>query len=136
MTRLKNFVEEIGEAKNDTRMFKAIKTLNRKKHENPFVKNKDGAAVTNAQEVYNVIEEHFKNNFNKEGVQEVIRHTDDPRPLQKEITKEEVNKAVNKMSNNKAPSKDNVPIELIKYAPTEVHEAYKSAYNRIFSKHD
>ena len=122
-------VEEIDEVMNDTKMFKAVKALNRKKHENPFVHNKDGAAVTNTQEIYSVVEEHFKQYFSKENLPEISRHSCDPRPLQREITKEEVQKAVNKMSNNKAPGKDNMPIELVKYAPNEVHEIYASAYS-------
>ena len=38
------------------------------------------------------------------------------------ITAKDVTKAVQKMANNKAPRKDNINVELIKYAPEEFHQ--------------
>ena len=48
------------------------------------------------------------------------------------ITAKEVTKAVRKMSNNKVPGKDNINVELIKYAPEEVHQEISKILNGIF----
>ena len=41
-------------------------------------------------------------------------------------------RAVQIMANNKAPGKDNINIELIKYAPEEVHQEIRKILNGIF----
>ena len=47
------------------------------------------------------------------------------------ITKE-VTKAVQKMTNKKAPGKDNINLELIEYAPEEVYQEISKMMNGIF----
>ena len=42
------------------------KKLHQKRFENPTVYNDKGKIVTNPQEVYKVIQNHFKNHFHKE----------------------------------------------------------------------
>ena len=48
------------------------------------------------------------------------------------ITTKEVTKAVQKMANNKAPGKDNINLEVIKYTPEEVHQEISKILNGIF----
>ena len=38
------------------------------------------------------------------------------------------------MANNKAPGKDNINIELIKYTPEEVHQEIRKILNGIFGQ--
>ena len=45
--------------KNNTQMFKVFKLLNKQKHRNFFVYNKDDITVTKPQEIYKIIQEHF-----------------------------------------------------------------------------
>ena len=55
-----------------------------------------------------------------------------PKRLNNMITTKEVTKAVQKMANNKAPGKDNINLEVIKYAPDEVHQEISKIPNGIF----
>lgn len=50
------------------------------------------------------------------------------------ITLEVVTKAVQQMSSNKAPSKGKISIELIKYAPRQLHQEISNILNEIFEK--
>ena len=56
-------VQEINEIQNDAKMYKAINILKRKKFENPFIHDDEGKRVTNSQEMYNLINDHFKKHF-------------------------------------------------------------------------
>ena len=40
------------------------------------------------------------------------------------------------MSNQKAPGRDNISIELIKYAPENIHEELAESINSIFEIHN
>ena len=44
--------------------------------------------------------------------------------------------AVWKMTNNKAPGKDNINVELIKYAPEEIYKEIANILNRIYERND
>ena len=48
---LDEILKEADEPNDDGKMFKAVKILNQKKYENPFVHNKYGKSVTNKQEM-------------------------------------------------------------------------------------
>ena len=52
----------------ESRMFKAAKMLNRKRFENPYVHDKNGKHVSNSEEVYKIMKDHFKCNFYKESI--------------------------------------------------------------------
>ena len=44
--------------------------------------------------------------------------------------------AIRKMANNKEPGKDNIAVELIKYAPGALHEEASNILNNIFRNND
>ena len=52
------------------------------------------------------------------------------------LTLEVVTKAVQQMSSNKAPSKGRISIELIKYAPRQLHQEISNILNEIFENND
>ena len=51
--------------------------------------------------------------------------------MQSPFTATEVTKAVHRMKNNKSPCKDQVNVELIKYAPIQVHQLIADIYNEV-----
>ena len=58
-----NKLSDINSAKGNAQMFKAVKMLNRKQYENPWIHDKKGKSITNKQEIHNVIKEHFSDHF-------------------------------------------------------------------------
>ena len=129
-------LREVNEVKDDARMYKAVKKLNRKRYQNPFIHNKEGKAITQKQEIYKIIEEHFKNHFYKEGIDELEKFKEEPKKLKKEIKATDVQKAASRMANSKAPGRDNINVELIKYGPKSIHEEIADNINGIFENHD
>ena len=51
-------------------------------------------------------------------------------------TAKKMTKAVQKMANKKAPRKNNINLELIKYPPEEVHQEIDKILNRIFNNNN
>ena len=134
--RAEELVNEIETAKDDNRMFKAVKALYTKHKRIHFVHDENERCVSQTQEIYNIIEKHFKDHFNKDNRNTVQKFNTPPHSLRRMITTEEVSKAVTKMSNNKAPGKDNINVELIKYAPKEVHKEISNMLNDSCKKND
>ena len=59
-------VNEIDEIQNDARMYQALQYFNVKPKENTFVHDKDGRCVTNPQSRYEIVNDYFKKQFQKE----------------------------------------------------------------------
>ena len=127
--------EEIEQTKDDARMFKAMKKVDRKPFENPVVHDSENKNVTNPQQIYEIIREHFKGQFYKGEVENIVRFVGEARRLEMRITKQEVKKAIHKMANGKAAGKDNISVELLKYAPEIVYEKIAKFLNDIFELH-
>ena len=126
-------VEEIEKTKDDAKMFKATKKLERKPFENPIVHDKEGKNVTEPQQIYEIVKEHFQKQFFKEDQEEVERFVGPPRPLNRPITATEVAKASGAMANGKAAN--GISAELVKYGPHCLHKKIASTINSIFSVH-
>ena len=56
--------------------------------------------IAQPQEIYKIIETHFKNHFNKSNANKVQKFNTPAQSLRNKITTEEISKAVAKMSNN------------------------------------
>ena len=54
-------------------MFKAMRKIERKPYENPIVHDKEGKCVTQPQELYKIVQDHFKTAFFKEDQTDVER---------------------------------------------------------------
>ena len=67
-------------------------------------------------------EKHFKAHFKNDNTSPIETFVTLPKRQNNMITAKDVTKAVQKMANNKAPRKDNINVELIKYAPEEFHQ--------------
>ena len=128
--------EEIEKTKDDVRMFKAMKKVEKKTFENPVVHDKENKCVTDPEEMYEIITEYFRRQFFNEGVDEVERFKGRARRLNRPITKHEVIKAIQHMANNKAAGKDSISVEMLKYAPDIVFEKIACHLNNIFELHE
>ena len=82
--------------------------------------------------IQTIIEKHFKNNFQKDNANPIVKFVTAPKRLNNITTAKEVTKALQKLANNKAPGKDNINVELIKYAPEEVDQEISKVLNGIF----
>ena len=78
-------------------------------------------------------EKHFKDHFKKDNTGPIETFVILPKRQNNMITAKDVTKAVQKMANNKAPRKDNINVELIKYAPEEFHQEISKILNGIFA---
>ena len=131
--RAEDLVGKVENIKDDTQMFKVAKALLMKHQKIQFVHDDQERCVSQPQEVQKIIERHFMKHFNKENINHIKTFITGAKRLKRKITAKEVKTAVWKMTNNKAPGKDNINVELIKYAPEEI---YKEILNRIYERND
>ena len=54
-----------------------------------------------------------------------------PHKMVTPFTADEITKAAKKLKNGKSPGPDNVELELIKYAPTELHKEIATIFNKV-----
>ena len=128
-----SIVANIDTAQDDARMFQAVRYLNRKPPANTFVHDEQGRCVTNKQNMYIIINKHFKNAFHKENVEKLEPFKEDvPKRLNKPLTEKEIAKTANCMFNNKSTA--DLPAELIKYAPKCLHSSIATTLNEMFEK--
>ena len=107
--------------------------MKNRRFENPTVHDPEGKNVTAPDQVYQIVEDYFQKQFYQPNEIAIERFVGEPRPLQNPLTGPEIYKAIKSMSNNKAYVK--VPVELIKYAPSCVHDKTAEVLNNIFAKH-
>ena len=134
--RTEDLVGEVEKAKDDTRMFKAAKALHMKHQKIQFVHHDQERCVSQTQEVHKIIEQHFMKHFNKENINHIKMFITGAKRLKRKITAKEVKSAVWKMTNNKAPGKDNINVELIKYAPEKIYKEFVNILNGIYERND
>ena len=91
--------------------------------------------MTSSQEVHREIQSHFKNHFHKEDITEIEKHVGKPKSLSRITTTEETAKALTKMTNEKSPGKDNIPVELITNAPNISHQQISTTMINTFSEY-
>eukprot|EP00112_Aurelia_sp_Birch-Aquarium-sp1_P012816 Seg270.3 transcript_id=Seg270.3/GoldUCD/mRNA.D3Y31 product="hypothetical protein" protein_id=Seg270.3/GoldUCD/D3Y31 len=133
---IEELIKEVESAKNDAKMFKAVKALQKRNPGIQFVHDENNKCMKQPQEIYKIIEKHFKEHFQKINAEKIIKFSSQPKKLTNEITTKEVRQAIQKMSNNKAPGKDGINVELIKYGPEESHEEISTILNDIFRFND
>ena len=74
--------------------------------------------------------------FNKENINHIKKFITGAKRLNRKITTKEVKSAVWKMTNNNAPGKDNINVELIKYAPKKICKEFVNILNGIYERND
>ena len=90
-----------------------------------YDKRKNGL-ITNPTEQSKIIAEYFKETFHKNKQPRAIIPTT---RMTISLTVNEIRKAIDKMKPNKTPGCDEIPVELIKYAPDKIHEQMAKIYN-------
>ena len=111
---LDQIAEKIDKSKDNTKMYQAVKQLKRKPLQNANLIDDNGKSVTDPDKIYNIIRNHFKSHLTEESTNPIEPHTDEPRPLNKSISIEEVQCSIKKLKNNRAT--DNIAPQLLKYS--------------------
>ena len=123
-------IENIEKHKDDsTRMFQAIKDINRQKPRVPLlIKTKSGTLTANEKEQCEIIASYFKQQFLKD-----TEHLPDlePRAMRRRFTRTEIRKAVRKLKNNKSAGLDQVVAELLKYGPDILYDEIAIIFNTL-----
>ena len=129
--------DNIEEFKDNIKMFKALKQMNRKPYETPMVHDANGKMISNPQDVYDAIKTHFENHFHKPEFEDLkMFESEVPKALTKPATLDETRKAINKLNNNRAAGYDYILPELLKYGPLVLTELITLVINNIFEKHE
>ena len=117
-------------------MFKTANALRMKHQKIQFMHDNQEQCVSQPQEVQKIIERHSMKHFNKENINHIKNFITGVKRLNKKMTAKEVKTAVWKMANNKASDKDNINVELIKYAPAEIYKEIVNILNGIYERND
>lgn len=135
--KIDEIANSIQNENQSTAMFKAIKYLRNphNKNKNTIIYNAENQKVINKNDQYNIVKEHFTQHFWNDQHEMVNRFEGPPRPLNKPISKEEVEKALNRMKNNKAPGEDHIPAELLKHSSEAVKQKISEIFNEILRTH-
>ena len=75
-------------------------------------------------------QEYFKKILAPEGKESNILEFP-PQKMVTPFTADEIAKAAKKLKNGKSPGPDNVELELIKYAPIELHKEIATIFNKV-----
>ena len=124
--------EHLDSLKDDsTKYFQVLRSLKLKTPKQPlFVKTKDGKIPTTNEEKGEVIKTYFKEALGPSNMEDQIKEYL-PAPLQPPISKNEVSKATRSMKNGKSCGEDGIYVEMIKYAPPEIHEKIAEVLNTL-----
>ena len=98
--------------------------------------NDQERCMSQPQEVQKIIEQPFMKHFNQENINHTKKFITGAKRHKRKITAKEVKTAVCKMTNNKAPGKDNINEELIKYVPEEIYKEIGNILNGIYERND
>ena len=129
-------VEEIEKNSDDaTMMYKAVKTLNRKKFENPKVEDETGKLAATPNEILEITTKFFKSKFREEQTQDIEPFEGQPRRLQRKITSKEIEDSFKSLNNNRAAGGDDIVGELLKYGSKELSPEIAEMLNQTFETH-
>ena len=125
-------LETIETMKNDsTRYFAALKELKScRKQESLVVKDKEGKVAVTDEEQIKIISKYFQEMLAPDNKKDNIIECQ-PHAMRNPFTAIEIEKAAKKVKNGKSPGPDNVELELIKYAPIELHRQIAEIFNRV-----
>ena len=130
-------VEEIQKNADDaTLMYRAVKTMNRKKFENPKVQDEDGKLAATPNEILDITTKFFKSKFRDEQTDDIEPFEGPPRRLEKELTPEEIKNSLKMLNNNRAAGGDEIVGELLKYGAEVLSPEVADLFNKTFETHE
>ena len=91
----------------------SCKDPERWKIKKPFVHDKNEKNVSNSEEVYKIIKDHFKRQFYEESIESLPLFTGQQKKLYKPVTIAEVRQAILKLNNNRAAGPDRISADLV-----------------------
>ena len=127
--KIERQIEEIEKTKDDsTRMFKAIKDLNKMKSKTPLLIKTENGYTANEQDQTKLIAKYFEKQFykNRSPLPNIP-----PKEMKIPFNNEEIQIAINQLQNNKSAGRDNVKAELLKYGTEEISKEIAIVYNEI-----
>ena len=134
--RLDEVINEIDNAQDSTKMFKAIRALNKTdRPSNPKVLDENNHLTSDPNKIARITKEFYKSKFYSANEENIEAFSGDPRPLINPITVEETKAAISKLNNNRTEGEDGIPSELLKYAPEELAVIITQCLNEMFETH-
>ena len=130
--QLENKLKEIERMKDDsTRCYAALRDLKNKRKQKPLnVKNDKGEVASSEEEQIKLISDHFKKMLAPENQTGNYKEYE-PRKMKIPFTTEEVRNAAKSLKNGKSAGSDNLHVEMIKYAPIEIHKEIADIFNKV-----
>ena len=118
-----------------TLMYRVVKTLNRKRFENPKVQDEEGKLAATPNEILGITTNFFKNKFCNEQIKDIEPFAGPPRRLNRELTPREIEKSLKLLNNNRAAGGDDIAGELLKYGAEELSPDIAEIFNNTFETH-
>ncbi|GFR86847.1 hypothetical protein ElyMa_002477400 [Elysia marginata] len=113
-------------------MFKAVKSLNRKKSINPKIFDANGKFIPHVEEIQTVIGKHFKDKFRDDQINGLEPFQGDARDLNNPITTNEVEKALARLNNNRPCGRNTWGTHPKKTGETDISLTILEARWRLF----
>ena len=131
-----NIAQNINHSDSCRQMFEAVKLLkSSSKQAEIVVHNNNNETVMNDKDKAEFVKVYFTKHFTGDEPA-IAAFQGIPRPLNTPITSGEVKEAAKRLKNNKSNGPDNIPNELLKYAPDRFYEKYSELINKCFEQHE
>ena len=132
--KVRTFTQPLIDNQNENeRMYEAVKNINKMRPKQPLVIKSDEGLTTKGDTQIKIIAKHFIDIFWKDAeLMPDLR----PTVMSNPFTSGEIKKVVSKMKMNKPPGYNEIPIDLILYAPDYVYESIAEIFNQIASDGD
>lgn len=132
--KIRKFMQQLENNQDQNqKMYDVVKLINKMKPKQPLLITSEEGQTTNEEEQSNIIAKYFKNVFYKNA--ELMPNLQ-PTPMSKPFTSSEIKTAVSKLKTNKSPGCDEIPVELIKYAPDVIHKYIAEIFNKMASNNE
>ena len=125
--KIKQTTAELENLQNDnTKTYEAIKKIKYLRPQQKLLINGKHGMTANTAEQNKIIAEYFKEMFYKNKKPRTIIP---PTRMTIPFTANQIRKAISKIKPKKSPGCDEIPFELIEYAPDRIHEQIGRLYN-------